>query len=52
MKKPTCTWGNHAVVGCAIVSLVHARRTGDRQGSPDSMAATADEIAIRRSCQG
>ncbi|HZF15041.1 MAG TPA: SgcJ/EcaC family oxidoreductase [Steroidobacteraceae bacterium] len=48
MKKPTCTWGITLLVGCAIVSLVHAAEPETSQGSPDSMAATADEIAIRK----
>jgi uncharacterized protein (TIGR02246 family) len=48
MKKLICTWGITLLVWCATVSLVHAAELGTNEGKGDSMAATADEIEIRK----
>ena len=51
MKKLICTWGIALLVGCTTVFLVHAAEPGANPGKDNSMAATADEIAIRKIIQ-
>jgi len=48
MKKPIYTWGTPLLVGCVIVSLVHAAEPGASAGKTNTMIATADETAIRK----
>ncbi len=51
MKKLMCTWGIALLVGCATVSVGHAAEPGTNAGKENSVAATADEIAIRKIVQ-
>jgi uncharacterized protein (TIGR02246 family) len=51
MKKLIRTWGIALLVGCATVTVVHAAEARANAGKDDSMAATADVIAIRKIIQ-
>ena len=53
MKKSSrmCRWGITLLLGCTIVSVVHAAEPSASAQRIKSMVATADEIAIRKIIQ-